>query len=98
MVRIDRSPGAKRDLHEIWAYIEQDNRTAADRLIRSFDEKFRMLAAYPRAGKARDEFRPGLRSYPVGKYLIFYRLADAGIEIVRVLHSARNIERALDDL
>lgn len=38
---------------------------------------------------------PGLRSFPVGKYLIFYRLIDGGLEIVRVLHGARDIENLL---
>jgi toxin ParE1/3/4 len=46
-------------------------------------------------GRERNDIAPGLRSFPVGKYLIFYRLIDEGLEIVRVLHGARNIENLL---
>jgi toxin ParE1/3/4 len=38
--------------------------------------------------------RSDLRSFPFGAYLILYRIVDDGVEIVRVVHSARN----LDDL
>jgi hypothetical protein len=34
-------------------------------------------------------------SSPVHVYLVFYRQITAGIEIVRVLHSARDIQRIL---
>jgi toxin ParE1/3/4 len=33
-----------------------------------------------------------LRSFPVGNYVIFYREVSEGIEIIRVLHGARDIE------
>ena len=42
-------------------------------------------------GPMRDELAPGLQSFPVGKYLIFYRKMKGGIEIIRVLHGARNL-------
>jgi toxin ParE1/3/4 len=35
---------------------------------------------------------PALRSLSVGNYLIFYRPLADGIEIVRVLHGARDID------
>jgi hypothetical protein len=35
---------------------------------------------------------PELRSFPVGRYVVFYRPQDDGIDVVRVLHSARDIE------
>jgi toxin ParE1/3/4 len=45
-------------------------------------------------GRARPELRPDLRSFPYGSYLILYRVINDGVEIVRVVHAARN----LDDL
>jgi toxin ParE1/3/4 len=47
----------------------------------------------PGMGRKRDDLGKGLRSFPVKKYLIFYRQAKDDIEIVRVLHGSRNIEK-----
>jgi toxin ParE1/3/4 len=52
-----------------------------------------MLAEHPGAGPARDELMRGLRSFPVGNYLLLYRPAIDGIELVRVSHGARNLRR-----
>lgn len=39
-----------------------------------------------------NELAPGLRSFPVGRYLIFYLLDSGCLRIVRVLHGARAID------
>jgi toxin ParE1/3/4 len=39
----------------------------------------------------------GLRSFPVGRYVIFYMPTPKGVEIVRVLHGARDADSALHD-
>jgi len=39
----------------------------------------------------RDELAADLRSFPVGRYVIYYRSLPNGVEIVRVLHSARDL-------
>ena len=41
----------------------------------------------PFAGRSRDEIRPGYRSFPVGQYVVFYRLSDSGVQI---MHEAEN--------
>ena len=46
-------------------------------------------AVWPRA---RDEdLRPGLRSFPVGEYVIIYRIQDEDVLILRVLRGSRDI-------
>ena len=45
-------------------------------------------------GRARPELRSRSALFPYGSYLILYRIIDDGVEIVRVVHAARN----LDDL
>lgn len=54
---------------------------------------FERIAAYPRSGRSRDAFVPGLRSVPCGAHVIFY-LPDVGGAVVvqRVLHAAQNAE------
>jgi toxin ParE1/3/4 len=37
-----------------------------------------------------------LRSHPAGAYVIYYREMKSGIEIVRVLHGARDVPRAFE--
>ena len=93
MGRVVRSPDSKRDTTEIWVYIAEDNFDAADRLIDLFNEKLALLADHPGLGQMRDDLAPGLRSFPVGKYLLFYRPMAGGIELVRVLHGARDLPR-----
>jgi toxin ParE1/3/4 len=43
-------------------------------------------------GMSRDELTTGLRSQPVGNYLIFYFPLEDGIDIVRVLHGSRDVD------
>jgi toxin ParE1/3/4 len=91
MTRIIRKPAVQEDLDNIWLYIAQDNIAAADRIIDLFEEKCRMLADSPMIGRTRDELAPSLRSFPIGKHIIFYRPVSGGIEIIRVLHGAQDI-------
>src|SRR3990172_5038270 len=93
MARIVRSPAARLDVTEIAAYIARDDPLAATQLLDTFDEKLHLLAETPELGRAREELAPGLRSFPVGRYVLFYRTRPDGIELVRVLHGARNLRR-----
>jgi toxin ParE1/3/4 len=81
---------ARSDLETIWLFIAQDNPEAADRFIQVVISRFPMLATVPKMGRQRDELSAHLRSFPVGSYVIFYRLMENGVEIGRVLHGARD--------
>ena len=91
MATIILKPAALEDLDEIWLFIASSNLVAADGLIDTLTEKFDMLAANANIGQSCQELAPGLRRFPVGNYLIFYRVIDNGIEIVRILHGMRDI-------
>jgi toxin ParE1/3/4 len=91
MARIIRTPQAREDLFSIWDYIAERNARAADALIQRIDETLRTLAANPGIGQRQDQYRPGLRCFSVGVYLIFYLTITDGIEVIRVLHGARDI-------
>lgn len=90
MPRIIKRPAAETDLDEIWWHIAQDNPINADRFLDRIQDSCHTLADYPHMGVKRDELKPGLRSHPVGNYLIFYFPLTDGIEIVRVLHGSRD--------
>lgn len=55
-----------------------------------FNDAFYMLAEYPEAGSMRPELSR-LRLYPVDQYNIFYRVTPDAVEIVRILHAARDV-------
>ena len=90
-----RSPQTDSDLADIWYYVasESSSLEIADRLIDSITEQFLLLAQYPHIGRRRDEdLRPGLRSFPVRDYVVFYRVQDADVVILRVLHGSRDVK------
>ena len=95
MARVTRSPLAEEDFREIWRYIAQDNPDAADALLRRIDERLLLYADNPRMGTSRESWSPGLRSFPVGRYIVFYRIVSEGIELVRVLHGMRDLPSLL---
>ena len=90
-----RTTQAGSDLNEIWYYVatKSGSLDVADRLIDSITDRFTLLARYPNIGRARDEdLRLGLRSFPVGEYVILYRIQDEDVLILRVLRGSRDIE------
>lgn len=92
MPRVSRRPLAAADIAEVWDYIAEDSEVQADAWVDRLDQTLRQLATQPRMGRARDELAPGLRSLPFGRYVVFYEALDDGIDIVRVLHAARDVD------
>jgi len=82
---------AEEDLDEIWFYIALDSPDAADALLDKIDTQSALLARNPKLGPARPELLDDLRSFPVSHYILFYRPEPGGIELVRVLHGARDL-------
>ena len=92
MSQLRLSPRASSDLIEIWSYIADDSEANADRFIDKIYETIELLVRQPGLGRHRDELAPRILSFPVGRYIIFYRVVIGAIEVVRVLHGARDIE------
>jgi toxin ParE1/3/4 len=80
----------------------QGGRSLSKRFLNAADATFRQLLTSPELGSLclfRHSEAQDLRVWRVKgfeKHLIFYRSDASGIEIVRVLHSARDIDRILD--
>ena len=92
MANILKRPRAKADLVEIWDYIADDSENRADAFIETINQKLAVLAERPNIGRARDELGKNIRSFPVGRYVIFYMPIQGGIDVVRVLHGARDLD------
>ncbi|WP_013321353.1 type II toxin-antitoxin system RelE/ParE family toxin [Gloeothece verrucosa] len=93
MNRFRLSRQAEQDLEDIWVYLAQQDELLADQQIAQILNRFPMLSQFPDLGKQRDDLLVGLRSFPVKPYLIFYTKTVEGIEIIRVLHQARDVNR-----
>jgi toxin ParE1/3/4 len=89
--RIVYSPDSRRDYEEIYLYIAADNPAAAERLLRTFDEKLQLALTAPGMGEPHPELGKGIRTLKAGRYIIFYREVPEGIQVVRVIHGARDI-------
>jgi toxin ParE1/3/4 len=93
MSRFKISTQAALDLENIWSYVAKNNPRTADNLFDKLREKFAKLAKFPQMGQGREDLALSLRSFPVGSYLIFYRILDEGIEIARIIHGSQDIEQ-----
>ncbi|HLX60579.1 MAG TPA: type II toxin-antitoxin system RelE/ParE family toxin [Planctomycetota bacterium] len=93
MIELIQSENALEDVREIWQYIAERDIDAADRVVRDIDCVYQRMREFPQIGRIRDDISSGLRSAISGKYVIFYQATATSIQIVRVLHGARDIER-----
>lgn len=91
MGRLVISDDARDDVDEIATRIGLDKPMAALRWADQIAERFEMLADWPGAGPKRDDLASGLRSFPHGNYLIFYRATDVGVIVVRVIDGRRHL-------
>ncbi len=92
MAEVTKRPLALSDLAEIWCFIADDSEANADRFLSKLEDKLKLLASQPHMGRLREDLMPKLRSFPSGRYVVYFIPQATGIEIVRVLHSARDID------
>ena len=90
------TPAAVQDLESIWMYttkhwgIEQ-----AHRYTDELTNAFKLLANNPEHGAACDDIRAGYRRHRVGRHVIYYRMAEHGVNVIRLLHSRMDAPRHL---
>jgi len=91
-------PQAVRDIDAILDYIAAKNLDAALRFYTAVRKDGDRLAAMPGIGRVygfRNPTHADIRFWPVKRfrnYLIFYRAVNDGIDILRLLHGARDLE------
>jgi toxin ParE1/3/4 len=103
MSKVNKRPQVIRDLIELATYIAEDNLEASDRFLAAAEATFKQLGEMPGIGKPCQFSNPkleGVRQQAIKgfkKYLVFYRPTDLDVEIIRVIHSARDIEAILNE-
>lgn len=95
MSRYTLSPESLADLRGIRAWIAEDNPPRAASFLDELTAHFRRLAAMPMIGRRRDDLGSEVRSAVHGNFVIFYRPAEDGIIVSRVLHARRNLRGLL---
>ena len=97
MARIIRSPRAQSDLVKVGDDVGErmQSLVSANRVLDAIEERLKLLSRHPLSGHACPNLHPDIHCFPVGKYdyVVFYRPLKDGIEVVRVLHSSRDIPR-----
>lgn len=92
-----KPPQVVRDLTDHYVFLGQDNLNVAERFLAAADETFHQLARMPEMGSPRvagHSELSGLRMFRIRgfeQHLVFYRPIESGVEIVRVLHSSRDV-------
>lgn len=85
------SRDAERDLDEILVYwAKRASLEVAERLIDSIVGRFWLLGEYPDAGKPSEDIAAGVKCFPAGKYLIYYRKTRRGTDILHLFHRAQD--------
>jgi toxin ParE1/3/4 len=97
MLPITRTDRAEGDLADILDYLDQHSPPAAERFAAAVDRRCAQLGLLPEIGRAREELGPGLRSIVIDRYVLFYRVTANAVEVLRILHGARDLERIMKE-
>jgi toxin ParE1/3/4 len=88
---------ATQDLKEIVDYFTINNVEAGEQFFRKFERRCEQLVNFPNMGRRYAEIRPDLRGLLLDGYIIFYRVLDDGIEILRVINARRDLPSIFED-
>ena len=92
MRRLVLSVRARDDLREIYLYtLDTFGLAQAERYHEQLEQAFRLLCQFPELGRPKDNLRPGLRLYAVGRHQILYTVREA-IEIEGLPHDSRDLD------
>ena len=92
------SKKAVSDLEEIWLYtVEKWSVEQADRYYNLIFDEINYICKNSTAGKSMEHVRKGYRASKVKSHLIFYRVLNDTIEVIRILHERMDIENRLND-
>jgi toxin ParE1/3/4 len=86
------SPEAALDLDEISTYYAVHNIEAGEKLLDEFEAKCKYLVSFPNIGRSYKSLRTDLRGLSCSGYIIFYRVGDNIVEILRVVSGSRDLE------
>ena len=86
------------DLEEVWLYtVDKWSIEQADRYYNLIFDEIAFICKNPKTGKQMEDVRKNYRAAKVKSHLIFYKVENDTVQIVRILHERMDIENRLDD-
>lgn len=85
------------DLEAIGDWIAHDNQARAVTFVEELRQRAASLARFPNAGPPRPQWGEGVRIAVHGRYLVIYRVRNDTVQVLRILHGARDLDRLLSD-
>jgi plasmid stabilization system protein ParE len=90
------TPRAEQDVSDIWDYIADDSIEAADRVLAALEKTMHRLAKNPGIGHLREDLADRRHRFIlVYSYLIIYRHETKPLQVIRILHAARDVQSML---
>jgi toxin ParE1/3/4 len=89
---------AIQDLDDISTYMSDFSLDTATNFLDSFERKCEALTQFPQMGKIYEDLSPYLRGVPIDGYIIFYRVVENNIEVIRVISGRRNLKKVLSNI
>ena len=92
MLEIVQTLLAEEDLTDIWVYTaEAWGLAQADTYLDEIASAIQTLTEHPQLGPARDDLKKGYRALPVNQHILFYKVLEDEIQIIRVLHKSVDV-------
>lgn len=83
-------------LEAIHDYISQDSRPYADRTIERLTRRSQQIAEYPQSGRRVPETdKDDVREVIEGSYRLIYRIREDQVDVLAVIHTARELPPSL---
>ena len=96
MSQVVLSPKAKSDISGIWDYtLEGWGIDQAEKYVRELWAAIQEQACDYTASTDISDVRPGYRKLRFGSHVIFFKLVEDGIDVIRILHQRMDFERHL---
>ena len=96
MARYALSPAAQADLESIWEYsLRRWGEAQTETYVRSIQTACEALAKGTIVSRSAEEIRTGYRKVTVGSHVMFFRIQQGVVEIMRILHQSMDIDQHL---
>lgn len=90
------APEAIRDLEGILDYFAAGSLDSGEKFLNEFQKKCRFLTQFPNIGRSYQQIRLDLRGLPLDGYVIFYRVGENRVDILRIIRGNRDFEALFD--
>lgn len=96
MAQFRLSPAAEQDLESVWQHTaEHWGVEQADKYVDLLDNAMRILADAPKLAPACDNIRVGYRKWLVESHIVYFKITDYGIAVIRILHDRMSAQAHL---